>query len=138
MLIFSEVHNWRNSECIKQIQVFTSEFAKSAFDAAYASATRNGTNTAAIKKFSDSGKGVAYKIRAVRGVYGDGISVWVPMIRCGHTGCIIWESNITQNTWQEAMAAALGKFQVLLVEGDFSTIWSKRLFLASQLNKPLR
>lgn len=98
---------------------FTSKFAKSEFYAAYAHATKKGKDVAAIETYSDTGNGVAYKVRAVLDAYGQ----WIPLIRCGHTGQIIWETNLTQETWQEAMAMALGKLHVMLVDSDFDSIW---------------
>lgn len=121
MLIFSEIHNWQNCESVKQIHVFASEFAKSEFYAAYAHATKNGKDVAAIESYSDTGNGVAYKVRAVLDAYGQ----WIPLTICGHTGQIIWESDLTQNTWQAALGMALGKFQVMLVDSNIFPAWSK-------------
>lgn len=120
MLIFSEVHNWQNSENVKQIRVFTSKFAERDFAAAYNEATKNGTDSLAIWSFDDNGNGVAYKVRAVLAEDG-----WISLIRCGHTGCIIWESNLTQETWQEAMAVALCELQDQITSSDFHAVWSK-------------
>lgn len=118
MFLFSEVHNWQNNEAVKQIRVFTSEFAKNDFDSEYNSATKDGKNTAEIETFSDTGNGVAYKIRAVLDAYGS----WIPLIRCGHTGCVIWESNLTQTTWQEAMTVALCELQNKIIKINFPII----------------
>lgn len=106
MMIFSEVHNWQNINEVKQIRVFSSHFAKTEFDIEYAKSTNYGEDSLAVQSFSDTGNGVAYKIRAVL----DGNDNWVPLIRCGHTGQLIWETNITENTWQAAIVVALLHF----------------------------
>ena len=107
MMIFSEVHNWQNAETVKQIRVFASKFTKRDFDAAYNTATNNGKDSLSVFNFSDNGNGVAYKIRAVK----DGDDNWIPLIRCGHTGYLIWEANRSESTWQAAMVVALCGFK---------------------------
>lgn len=114
MFLFSEAHNWQNDEAVKQVRVFASEYAKFEFDTEYSHATKNGKDVAAIEDFSDTANGVAYKVRAVLDAYGQ----WIPLIRCGQTGCLIWESNLTQDTWQEAMKVALLKFKESITKFD--------------------
>jgi hypothetical protein len=120
MMIFSEVHNWQNAENVKQIRVFASGFTKRDFDAAYNTATNNGKDWLSVFNFSDNENGVAYKIRAVK----DGDDNWIPLIRCGHTGHLIWEANRSESTWQAAMVVALCEFQKQITKSSdtYSTI----------------
>jgi len=81
--IFSNIHNWQNDPAVAQILVFPDQETKQMFDKAFAERIK----ADGIESASDAGIGAVYRLRAVK----DGNNKYVPVIRAGAHGGLIWE-----------------------------------------------
>lgn len=84
MFKFSTVHDWQNDTAVKQVLVFSSNEAKELFYSAY----QGRILLDGVSNASDSGIGAVYKLRAVK----DNTGKYIPLIRCGFTGKLLWEN----------------------------------------------
>lgn len=96
---FSQIHDWQNDSAVKQILVFPSELLQDEFNKAFAERVEKD----GIEKASDNNIGAIYKLRAVLCSTGRYESV----IRCGHTGELLWEDSITYPTIERALICAI-------------------------------
>lgn len=107
MFLFSEIHNWQGESAVKQILVFPSELLKNEFDKEFAERLEKD----GIEKASDSNAGAVYKLRAVK----DGNGDYIPVIRCGSSGELLWEGQPHPN-WKTCLLEAHNRMMMTIVK----------------------
>ncbi len=87
MFCFSKIHAWQNDQAVMQLNVYSSLEMKQQFESQYLIKTNN-HDPEFVSTASDTNMGIIYKLRAV--LNSDGL--YIPIIRCGFTGQLLWES----------------------------------------------
>lgn len=98
MFVFSNIHKWQNDPAVLQILVFPDQETRQLFDKAFAERIK----TDGVDSASDAGIGATYRLRAVK----NGDSKYVPVIRAGAHGGLLWEGEAVGNK-QVALKAAM-------------------------------
>lgn len=103
MIKLSNVHDWQGDAAVKQILVFPSSSAETAFTTLHDEEVKR----LGVADASDTNKGASYKIRAVKN--GDG--TWCGLVRCGVTGSLLLHETPAAPNWPLAMLEAYDMLQ---------------------------
>jgi hypothetical protein len=130
MFKFSKIHNWQAEKAVKQILVFPTQLLKDEFEKTYAQRLEKD----GIGKASDSNAGAVYKLRAVK----EGTGEYVPMIRCGSSGELLWEGKPHPN-WKTCLLEAHNYWMMSIVKSlpveHLATLMLKKLLKPSCLKR---
>ena len=109
MFAFSEKHPWQGNEAVQQILVFSSQSMKELFEhEIYSRNTKAIVEKTDVNDISDSNAGAIYKLRALR----ENGGMWKPVIRCGFTGELMWEDDVSYTLPEIALAKCMAYLKV--------------------------
>ena len=111
MLLFSEMHAWQGDPSVQQILVFSTPELKEEFYIEMENRFTKemdgyaGVDPVYVKRkkdeLSDSNAGAVFKLRAVKTNDGS----YAAIIRCGVTGCLVWEDENKYKIIEDALIA---------------------------------